>query len=277
MRFTATALLSALAALASAYTQPDYDQAPSGNAISKPGLNEIVTAGQPYSIEWQPSTEGPISLVLLRGPSTNVQPIKTLAESIDNSGSYEWTPSKDLEPDTTHYGLLLVVEGTGQYQYSTQFGVENPEYHVGASSAASSTDAPATTTAASHEETASFRTLYSTQEYTKTICPKCSSEAAAASSATATSAASSTTLSTIPVAVASSSSTTSTSTSTSASSPAVTSSTAAPSDADAVSASATASASSSSSAPSSVFTGAANRNAVGLGAVAAGVLAVLAF
>ncbi|GIJ85933.1 hypothetical protein Asppvi_004804 [Aspergillus pseudoviridinutans] len=131
-----------------AATKPDYTKDPSGNAIVKPGLNEQVPAGKPYTIEWDPTTTGPISLVLLRGPSNNVLPIATLADNIPNSGSFSWTPSTSLEPDTTHYGLMLVVDGTGQYQYSTQFGISNPDY-TGSSSNSSSTTTTATETKSS--------------------------------------------------------------------------------------------------------------------------------
>lgn len=281
MLFTKTAILSAMAALASAYTQPDYNQSPSGNAITKPGLNDLVTAGKPYTIEWDPTTEGPISLVLLRGPSTNVQPIDTLAESIDNSGHFDWTPSTDLEPDTTHYGLMLVVEGSGQYQYSTQFGVKNEEHGAASSSAASSSTPATTETPVSKGD--GLHTIYSTEEFVTTRCPKCSAEASAASaSATSTSATPATTLSSIPVSAGTSSTAVSSSSASATSSSSVaaaTSTKASPSDAAAVtgSDSGSASGSASSSAPTSVFTGAADRNAVGLGAVAAGMLAVFAF
>ncbi|KAL2822554.1 Ser-Thr-rich glycosyl-phosphatidyl-inositol-anchored membrane family-domain-containing protein [Aspergillus granulosus] len=145
MRFSTAGVLSALAAVAAAWTAPDYSQAPTGNAILTPGLNELVTAGEPFTITWDPTTEGEISLVLLRGPSTNVVPLYALAENIPNSGSYVWTPSTDLEDDVTHYGLLLVVEtgpNKGAYQYSTQFGVSNP--HQGETS--TTTAATSTTT-----------------------------------------------------------------------------------------------------------------------------------
>ncbi|KAF7166275.1 hypothetical protein CNMCM5623_000032 [Aspergillus felis] len=148
MRFSIASVVSCLAALAMAATKPDYTHDASGNPILKPGLNEQVPAGKPYTIEWQPTTTGPISLVLLRGPSNNVLPIATLADSIPNSGSFSWTPSTSLEPDTTHYGLMLVVEGTGQYQYSTQFGISNKDY-TGSSSNSSSTATSATETKSS--------------------------------------------------------------------------------------------------------------------------------
>jgi hypothetical protein len=130
---------SALAALASAYTQPDYTQNPSGNPIGLPGLNQQVPAGEPFTITWDPTTAGTVSLILLRGPSTNVVPIATLADAIPNSGSFVWTPATTLEGDVTHYGLLLVVEGTGQYQYSTQFGIENNTPAVSSTASAETT------------------------------------------------------------------------------------------------------------------------------------------
>jgi Ser-Thr-rich glycosyl-phosphatidyl-inositol-anchored membrane family len=79
-----------------------------------------------------------VTLLLLRGPSTNVVPILTIAENIPNTGSYVW-PSvpTTLEADVTGYGIQLIVEGTGAYQYSPQCGVKNDAY-MRSSSASSS-------------------------------------------------------------------------------------------------------------------------------------------
>jgi len=125
MRF-AFAIVSALAAVVAAHTPADTSKPPSGNPIASPGLDELVPVGKPYTISWNPTTPGKVSILLLRGPSTNVVPIATLADSIPNSGHFQWTPSKALEADVSHYGLQIIVEGTGQYQYSTQFGIKNP-------------------------------------------------------------------------------------------------------------------------------------------------------
>ncbi|KAG9689183.1 hypothetical protein KCU95_g9854, partial [Aureobasidium melanogenum] len=138
-----TAGLAAFAPLASAYTTPKGD--PTGNAIYEPGLNSIVPVGKPFTITWEPDTEGTVSLVLLHGPSTNCVPIHTIVEGINNTGSYDWTPDTSLAPNKTYYGIELVVDGTGQYQYSTQFGISNDEYK-GSSSSAGASSAPATTT-----------------------------------------------------------------------------------------------------------------------------------
>lgn len=79
-------------------------------------------------IHSQPTTPGKVSIVLLRGPAENVIPIDCLADSIANTGTFSWSPSTALTPDVTHYGLQIIVTGTGQFQYSTQFGISNPEF-----------------------------------------------------------------------------------------------------------------------------------------------------
>ncbi|KAF4216065.1 hypothetical protein CNMCM8980_009239 [Aspergillus fumigatiaffinis] len=250
MRFV-TVAISALVAMASAYTQPDYSKSPQGNAILKPGLNEQVPVGKPYTITWDPTTQGPVSLVLLRGPSTNVVPLTTIVESIPNTGSYSWTPSTDLENDVTHYGLLLVVEGTGQYQWSTQFGISNPEEAAdtpAASVTPTTSAAPEAETPAASAPAGSDVTLITTE--TTTWCPE--------STVKPTS---------IPVIVPTGG-------------PSIPSGSPTPS---AYPSSTMISKSHSPSSPSgttptpSLFTGAADRTAVSVGAVAAGVLAVLAF
>ncbi|KAL8823005.1 MAG: hypothetical protein Q9191_006273, partial [Dirinaria sp. TL-2023a] len=122
MHFSATLGLSAaLINLASAKgcKQQPVGANPSGNAIGAPSLNQFVPAGKPFEITWTPTTQGRISINLLRGPSTNVKPIHCIVENHRNTGNFSWTPSTSLEPDVTHYGIQILVDGTGQYQYST--------------------------------------------------------------------------------------------------------------------------------------------------------------
>lgn len=146
-------------ALASAYTTPVGD--PSGNPISKPGLNEIVPVNQPYTITWNPTTQGTVSILLLRGPSTNVVPIATLVEGAPNTGSYSWVPSSDLDDDVTHYGLQLIVDGTGQYQYSTQFGISNPNKAGSSGSSSMSASVTMSTSTSAYANTTSCTTTMS--------------------------------------------------------------------------------------------------------------------
>jgi hypothetical protein len=68
-------------------------------------------------------------LVLLQGPAENVIQTATLATGIPNSGTFIWTPSGSLPANSTvKYGLQLIDDVTGQFQYSTQFGLsKGPE------------------------------------------------------------------------------------------------------------------------------------------------------
>lgn len=63
--------------------------------------------------------------MLLRGPADFAEEFSCIAENIPNTGKFSWTPSTSLENDSSRYGLKIVVIGTGEYQYSTQFGVKN--------------------------------------------------------------------------------------------------------------------------------------------------------
>jgi hypothetical protein len=137
-----TAGLACLAPLAAAYTTPT-GTGPVGNPISQPGLNTIVPVDETFTITWDPTTKGTVSLVLLKGPAENLIPVYAIAEKIENSGSYTWDPKSTLEPSegAKGYGIQLIDDATGQYQYTTQFGISNANYNS-ASSASSSAAAP---------------------------------------------------------------------------------------------------------------------------------------
>jgi hypothetical protein len=116
-------------------------------------LNSVVPAGANYTITWGPTTDGTVTLVLLKGPSTNAVPQKAIVEKIQNSGSYVWDVPSDLEPSDSAtpaqgYGIEIIVDATGQYQYSTQFGISNDNYKAGPSSSSSSSAAASSTAAA---------------------------------------------------------------------------------------------------------------------------------
>lgn len=294
MRFSTAAIISTLAAFAAAYTQPDYSKPPSGNAITSPGLNEQVPEGAPYEIKWEPTLGKRVSLVLLRGPSTNVKPLETIVENIPNSGHYTWTPGTNLTPDTTHYGLLLVVEGTGAYQWSTQFGISKPaggaaESTTSASGTVTVIDDQTTTICPETESTpaptsAPESTVIVTDDITTTICPEEQSSSAPAATSTPVSVPAAPSSSTVyatyemTTTICPESESTAAPTSVSTRMPipvpsAPTTMRSSPVATGTVYPSGTVSASPSSS---PVYNGA-GRNAISLGAVAAGVFAVLAF
>jgi len=132
---------------------------PNGNPITRP-LNEIVPACKPFTITWQPTTPNTVSVLLLKGPSTNVVKFgPSLAEGISNSGSLTWTPASDLEATTgpTGYGIQIIDDVTGQYQYSTQFGISKADCGAASSSVvASSSAAPVSSAPASSAHSAGY-------------------------------------------------------------------------------------------------------------------------
>jgi len=136
----------AFATSVSAYTKP-VGASPEGNPISQPGFMSIVPVGEPFSVTWEPTTQGTVTLVLLKGPPENAVPQYAIAEKIDNSGVYAWTPKDNLEPtaDATGYGIQLIVDSNGQYQYTTQFGISNPDYSPEPTSSSKSSAAPTPT------------------------------------------------------------------------------------------------------------------------------------
>jgi len=125
--FSKIAIVTLFAGLVAGQATPVGE--PSGNPITAP-VNEIVPACKPFTITWQPTTPNSVSLLLLKGPPTNVVQFgEPIFIEMPNSGSFEWTPASNLPAtsDNTGYGLQIIDDVTGQYQYSTQFGISKGE------------------------------------------------------------------------------------------------------------------------------------------------------
>ncbi|RMZ77920.1 hypothetical protein DV738_g4106, partial [Chaetothyriales sp. CBS 135597] len=120
----------ALASLAHAFTQPTT---PSWGPLLTPDVNTPVTQGETFTITWDPAshpTDGvTVSIVLCSGPSTNcVTEQSAIVEGVPAAAkSFEWAVPCTISPGTasteTGHGLLIIVDGTGEFQYSTQFSV----------------------------------------------------------------------------------------------------------------------------------------------------------
>lgn len=178
-----TAGLAAFAPLVSAYTTPTGD-APKGNPIAQPGLNTIVPVGKDFQITWDPTTQGTVSLILLKGPAENLQFVEAIAEKIPNSGSYSWLPETSLvaSEGAKGYGIQLIDDATGQYQYTTQFGISNDSPKV--SSSASEVAAPSSYATAPSSYAAAAPSSYAAapSSYVSSAMSSAASEVAPASS-----------------------------------------------------------------------------------------------
>ncbi|TID16154.1 hypothetical protein E2P81_ATG09011 [Venturia nashicola] len=136
-------LLAAYAAIVNA-AAPTTQCTDACNPIALPSLGQNVPVGAPFIITWTPTTKGTVSIQLLKGPSTNVLPIgPQIVSGIANTGSYSWTPSSDLEQSLgSGYGLQLISDMDGTFQYSVQFGISNAAPSSSNTSASSSSPAP---------------------------------------------------------------------------------------------------------------------------------------
>ena len=140
-----------LVAAVQAFTPPTTA---SWGPLTKPDLSSPVTQGETYEVTWDPEshpTDGvTVSLVLCRGPSSNCVPDSTaLMEGVPAAAkSISWTVACDLPAGTqatdSGYGMLIIVDGTGEFQYSTQFSVLASD---NCGSTSSSASAPASSSA----------------------------------------------------------------------------------------------------------------------------------
>jgi hypothetical protein len=85
------------------------------NPIYHPDGTDMITAGSPYNITWNPTTSGKITLTLRQGESTNLDTIGVIA-TVENSGWYLWTPDKDL-PSGEDYAIMITSE-SGDVNYT---------------------------------------------------------------------------------------------------------------------------------------------------------------
>ncbi|OAG44842.1 hypothetical protein AYO21_00804 [Fonsecaea monophora] len=137
--------VAGLATLAQAFTAPG---AQTWGPLLTPDVSSPVTQGEQFTVTWDPEkhpTDGvTVSLVLCHGPSTNcVLQDTAIAEGLPAAQkSFDWDVPCDLEAGTqntpTGYGMLVIVDGTGEFQYSTQFSVLEGKSCSGSGSSSSS-------------------------------------------------------------------------------------------------------------------------------------------
>ncbi|KAK4934494.1 hypothetical protein LTR10_024256 [Elasticomyces elasticus] len=156
--FIAVSTLAAagLASFAQAYTAPG---AQTWGPLLTPDTSDPVTQGQTALVTWDPEshpTDGvTVSLVLCHGPSTNcVDSPTAIASGIPAAQkSYSWNVPCDLAAGTqntdTGYGMLIIVDGTGEFQFSTQFSVLANSSCSGGSGGSSSSSSSASASSSS--------------------------------------------------------------------------------------------------------------------------------
>ncbi|KAI0136694.1 Ser-Thr-rich glycosyl-phosphatidyl-inositol-anchored membrane family-domain-containing protein [Xylariales sp. AK1849] len=120
MRFTA------ISAAALAFAASTLAQTAGFDAITSPGKDVDVPAGETFTIEWQPGTyDGTVTLSLLGGqtPET-LQVLSAFAEGVENTdGSYAWGVDSSLGDKAT-YGIKITLDSDPTiFQYSFPFHI----------------------------------------------------------------------------------------------------------------------------------------------------------
>jgi len=140
MRFF-TAAAVAIASIASLVAA----QAP--NPISSPTAGDVIEAGKPVTIEWNPTSGGKITLSLRSGNQNALNTDLVIVEDATNSGKYTWTPPKDL-PAGKDYTIEIMPAGTApddttNRNFSPRFELDSDG--KGLSSTGTTTAAPTST------------------------------------------------------------------------------------------------------------------------------------
>jgi len=148
--FSSFALFTAgFAALATAYTTPTSSNPDSSLVVDNPLKGAQYTAGTPFTIDWQ--TNGlagdSVSLILLDGCPSNCLPVPGFAPIpgtdtgllAGTQGSFSFNPPTALGKDGQAYGIQLINNANGHFQWSGSFGISGNGKATPSSSAVSTT------------------------------------------------------------------------------------------------------------------------------------------
>ncbi|KAI5778384.1 hypothetical protein EDC01DRAFT_731763 [Geopyxis carbonaria] len=97
------------------------------NAVTYP-LGGTVDGSDTITIKWTPTTKGTISIHLLKGPQKNLVDLGPIVTGKENTGDFVWKVPDELEgaatmPKDDVYGLKVVDDLTGKFEYSPPFEI----------------------------------------------------------------------------------------------------------------------------------------------------------
>ncbi|KAI5815558.1 hypothetical protein BZA77DRAFT_294031 [Pyronema omphalodes] len=134
MKFSLLAISTFFTLTLATYKQPTKELVGLG-AVRLPDYAHPVTTGRNFQIVWDADGLGTrrISLVLLNGCSKNCKRVLDIVTGIpanyqinsNGKGTYIWSVPRGLQTSggKDSYGIQLIVDQTGEYQYSTSFAV----------------------------------------------------------------------------------------------------------------------------------------------------------
>ncbi|KAI5778509.1 hypothetical protein EDC01DRAFT_335517 [Geopyxis carbonaria] len=100
------------------------------NPFTSPTGGNLNSGTGPINIAWTPSTQGTITITLVKGPEGNQVDAATVATAIGNSGTYSWNVPKDVQDSASmngdKYALKIIDDATGGATYSAPFDLTVP-------------------------------------------------------------------------------------------------------------------------------------------------------
>ncbi|KAK4893137.1 hypothetical protein LTR27_008477 [Elasticomyces elasticus] len=97
----------------------------SANPFNVPNGGYSVTAGSPTDLTWNPTTSGTVTLILRSGPSSNLIAGTVIASSIDNSGSYTWTPETSITRGSDYTVQIVSDDDSSQTNFTPYFVLDS--------------------------------------------------------------------------------------------------------------------------------------------------------
>lgn len=179
-----TLLLTGAATLASL--------ASADNAFTMTGPYNVV-AGTPFNITWASTTgsSDTVSLFLRQGDANALNTVATIASSIQNTGTYLWTPSPTL-PSGSNYAFEIVdSKDPNINNYSNQFSLSSSVTASSSSTSATSSSSLSAATASSSSSAGTPTSTVTVAALTTSIAFSNSTMTSAAGSGSSSEAASS--------------------------------------------------------------------------------------
>lgn len=96
------------------------------NPFTIPRSGFSFKAGEASDIEWSPTTNGTVSIILRSGPSSNFGHGEIIASHISNTGTYTWTPSTSITLGLNYVLEIVNDDNLEQTNYSPYFVINSP-------------------------------------------------------------------------------------------------------------------------------------------------------
>lgn len=112
-----------LAPIALAQTD-DFNKYQNPFTIPRSGFS--FKAGEASDINWSPTTNGTVSIILRSGPSSNFDHGEIIASHISNTGAYTWTPSTSITLGLNYVLEIVNDDNVDQTNYSPYFVINSP-------------------------------------------------------------------------------------------------------------------------------------------------------